>query len=399
MIIMNSRHLNGSITPDSREYMWLAENFTQAYSLDDSTNPYLSFRRTPIYPLFLKVLMQGDSLLGPLIAQQIISLAITCLTWLIAKKMFSEKTAWIAALLTSVETSILTSSFMILSEILFTFIFLTGITTFLWADNFRSRNLVYALSGIFFGVSALIRPIGIGIIIILIVHFIFAKGGSKNRSLITLTVTLIPIIFWSVKSYVSVGVFDVSSIQSHNLHLFEGSGAKAYRLGIPLDEVHAQEKILMNQSIGESFTLIEEQKYRSKRGLFLIFQNFPWFMQMHFVGAVKMLIGPGQGDILSFLTQGRVLSATHLWQISLVGVMLCLTLFIVFSSLIGFFRTFKQSQPLILATIIVTIVISSGIQAYARFRTPIAPLMCIFAAVGIDYVRKSFLELNRLMKL
>ena len=71
------------------------------------------------------------------------------------------------------------------------------------------------------------------------------------------------IICWSIRSLLSFGIFEVSSIQAHNLHLFEGSGARAYRLGIPLDDVHAIEANLMASAIGEEFTLADEQKYRN----------------------------------------------------------------------------------------------------------------------------------------
>ena len=395
ILSLYSDNLDGSITPDSKEYIWLAQNFTDAYETSNSSNPYLSFRRTPIYPLFLNLFSQGNGLFASLLTQQILSIGIVLLTWLLCRRLFSEKIAWVAALLTVVETSLLTSSFMLLSEILFTFLFLAGIYLFVYAQASRLQGVTYALSGVFFGLSALTRPIGIAIMLILLLHLLLTKDIKRFKSLITVGVTAIPIIFWSIRNFLSIGVFDVSSIQSHNLHLFEGSGSKAYRLGIPLDEVHAMEKNIMNQTIGENFTLQEEQRYRTTRGLTLIIENFPWFIKMHLIGAMKLLIGPGQGDSLSFLTNGKVFSATETWQYFLVGALLSITLAITIMAAYGLFRKNQLSQPIVLISIVVIITMSSGIQAYSRFRAPIAPLLCIFAAVGIDRAQKKIRKSSR----
>jgi hypothetical protein len=284
---------------------------------------------------------------------------------------------------------------MLLSEILFTFLFLAGIYLFVYAQGSRLQGVTYALSGVFFGLSALTRPIGIAIMLILLLHLLLTKDIKRFKSLTTVGVTAIPIIFWSIRNFLSIGVFDVSSIQSHNLHLFEGSGSKAYRLGIPLDEVHAMEKNIMNQTIGENFTLQEEQRYRTTRGLTLIIENFPWFIKMHLIGAMKLLIGPGQGDSLSFLTNGKVFSATETWQYFLVGALLSITLAITIMAAYGLFRNNQSSQPIVLISIVVIITMSSGIQAYSRFRAPIAPLLCIFAAVGIDRAQKKIRKSSR----
>lgn len=384
LILLNySGKLDGSVTPDSREYIWLAQNFTGSYGLTGSINPYLSLRRTPIYPLFLSIFSQGNGLLSSLLVQQLLSVGIACLTWLLARKLYTEKIAWISTFLVSIETALLSSSFMILSETLFTFLFLAGIVTFVYAENSHSRLVYYTLSGLLFGLSSLTRPIGIAIIIIIVLHILMSKDSKRLESFIAIFVTLTLIIAWSLRSFVSFGIFDVSSIQSHNLHLFEGSGARAYRLGIPLDEVHALESDLMKRTLGDNFTLEEEQKYRTTRGLNLIFNNFPWFIQMHIIGAVKLLIGPGQGDSLSFLTSGKVFVATNVWHFLLLGLLLTVTLSIFLMATVGIYKRARVQQPIVLVSLLVIIVISSGIQAYARFRAPIAPLLCIFAAAGI----------------
>lgn len=385
ILFQYSDQLEGSITPDSREYLWLAQNFSDSYSLTDSSNPYLSFRRTPIYPLFLSLFSEGKGLFASLVAQQVLSMGIVYLTWLLSKKLFSEKIAWIAGLLTSIETSLLTSSFMILSETLFTFLFLSGIYAFIYSQYCHFQKICYVFSGVFFGLSALTRPIGIAIAVILVLYLLLTHGKMRLRTLITLSVMVVFIICWSIRSLLSFGIFEVSSIQAHNLHLFEGSGARAYRLGIPLDDVHTIEANLMSSAIGEEFTLADEQKYRNARGLTLILENFPWFIQMHLVGATKLLIGPGQGDSLGFLTSGQIYTAAEVWHFILVGFLLTLTSFILVMALVGILRSEKSSQfLLILISLLVVVSISSGIQAYARFRAPIAPLLCVFAAIGID---------------
>lgn len=382
----------GSKTQDSGEFLMLAEDFSKSFALTSSSQPSLSFRRTPVYPFFLHLMNATDNPFAMLVLQQLLVLLIGVSIWIIARTLFSEKVAWISLILVLVEPSLLTSSYMLLSEVVFTFFFVVGVMLYVKARVSSKSIFLLILSGVFFSFAALTRPIGIVIFLVLLIEIILTWINSEiNNSLrlvIVPAILLLTTLVWSLRNLKVVGVFDVSSIQSHNLHLFEGSGSLAYATDSSLESVHQSETSLLLEKIGSNHTLEQETSYRVRRGIYLIATNFPSFIKMHLIGTYKLLFGPSQGEFISFVSNAQRTRQGNLIELFSIVVFASIAIFIVVFAYLGLASSRTLHLRIILILIFCMIGTSSGIQAYARFRTPIAPMLCLLAAVGIRELRR-----------
>ena len=371
-----------STVPDSLEYLQLSEQVMSAYSLTSSTLPYLSLRRTPIYPFFLSLFKGKNELIAVLTAQQLLVFLISLSTYFLARRLFDARISFIAGLLIMVEPAIFVESLMLLTETLFTAIFLLSVLTF--AVGQKNQSYTASLgSGILLGLACLVRPGGqvVGFLLVLysLAQIVQRRGIHGALPALGYLLVIVP---WAVRNYFNFGVMSISSIDSHNLHLFEGAGAEATARSINLDEVHKIETNQLIKELGENYSLADEQKYRIVRGFQLIFQYPLGFLVMHMKGIFQILLGPCRGELVLFLSDGQRVQPSSNVEKAAIMLSTTLTLLIFIFAIIGMGDLIKQSKFLVLV-FFVLLFASSGYQAYGRFRAPLAPIMCIAAASGI----------------
>jgi 4-amino-4-deoxy-L-arabinose transferase-like glycosyltransferase len=239
-------------------------------------------------------------------------------------------------------------------------------------------------AGIFLSLAMLTKPIAvvvIPLIIVLMIRVSYRKSGLKCSAAVLLSTYLI----WSFRNYLATGYFGFSSQQSTNLHLYEGSGAVAISMNMPLEQVQQYEYSQIQEFLGSSPSLQQLTDYQMIRGMELILKYPLEFLQLHLIGIPKLLFGPGRGELYKFMSESNM-NFQNMERLDIFFFFLTiLSLFLGISALCALFlMNFKSSEQRVLVFLfLLFVIVSSGAQTYSRFRIPIVPLISIFAAFTI----------------
>jgi hypothetical protein len=211
----------------------------------------------------------------------------------------------------------------------------------------------------------------------------------QTSQTVFLSISVIASVFaliWSIRNLVIHGFFNVSSISSNNIFWYEGVPALSEAKGISFEEAKSIEGELKNQIIGSNPSVIEEYKYNSKRGLELVFNNPIGLIQSHAKGTGKVLFGVYKSkfkiiDEKIFGIDNQVIQSTHFVILGLIT----LIIWILFLMGVKLFYKLDFLNARIALLIIITILLpATGQVAYARFRAPVVPFICIIAALGVQ---------------
>jgi hypothetical protein len=374
-------------SPDSQDYLLLSKNLTESYL--DGKNLYLdpSLFRTPGYPFFLNIF--STSILAVVLAQILLSIAISVVLVLIVKKLsesHSKKISFVVFIISQIETSLFVYSFKILAEMLFAFLITLFIYLILLLKNFR--NIFYAPSIFVIMVFLmLVRPIGIVFAIVFAV-LVFI---TPNRSfyLVLLSISLLIIGTYSFHNYSRSGIFTMSTVQNHNLLMYEGVGAKAISMRSALSAIQSDESNLRNYKLGENPTVYAIDDYNFNRGLELILENKISFIRLHLVGVAKILFGPNKFELNELFSAISSTFESGFLKYLIVFFSLTTTLFISFLGFISAVYFLKYKETRFLSVFLFAyLIFTSGANAYGRFRVPIAPILIIFTSLFINEIYK-----------
>lgn len=116
--------------------------------------------RTPGYPFFVSIIyfISGNHVSHVLFIQIFLNLISIVLMYKIGAALFSEKTGFIAAVLFSLDLHHIIFIYYILTETIYTTVFLLGLYYFIKAIKTNQLKF-FLMTGILYGISALIRPI------------------------------------------------------------------------------------------------------------------------------------------------------------------------------------------------------------------------------------------------
>jgi hypothetical protein len=358
----------------------LAKNFSKNYLTTAETNP-LSALALPGYPFFISAIGQ-NSQLAVIIIQIILTPFIAlAMTRIILSNRGTQYTLPVFTICL-IETSLLVQSFTILTETLFTFCSIGGFYFLNQARNeFRIKEI--GLATIFFSFAAILRPVGV-ILILLFLFGLILKFFNQKTMLVLFVSALIINGLWVGRNFAIYDVPSISYIDSHNLHYYEGAGAVSHEKNIPLLEVQRKESDRMLKIIGTAPSLKMRHTYQRQRGIDLILENKKGFLEMHIIGVFKILAGPGQGEMMKVLSQGERVQAEKNYEKIILYLMVFITLTILTLAIIGGYKAkLSPIEKLMTLQLLLTLLITSGSQAYSRFRTPIAPIICYFASIGL----------------
>jgi 4-amino-4-deoxy-L-arabinose transferase-like glycosyltransferase len=371
-----------------------AENFLKTFMDDDFRMTTLSAQVTPIFPLYLTFF---NSRRISLFICLFLTYVIMILVYLQVKKLSSHNLAIFSVLLLSVEPSFYALSFHLSPEILFSFFLVAGFY-FAICQPFSNVNVNQLLMSLLLGISALIRPIVLPALLVLSIFWLYYFIKNKHQAKIfNILILLVPSIIWSVRNLFVHGFFNLSSISATNLYLYEGVPALAEDKGLTFEQAKEIERNLKLESIGSNPSVIDEYDYDRERGLELILEHPIGLIKSHFFGIGKILFG-------IYKSKFRVVLG-ELYQLNN-GIFLIIIFFILGAIVLSVWllfcfgitkiisRNFFGGVSILLI-IVMLIIPASGQIAYARFRAPIAPLICLVAALG---VHKSYTLLKSIFR-
>jgi 4-amino-4-deoxy-L-arabinose transferase-like glycosyltransferase len=386
-----------TITPplwqDSKDYVEIARSLTDHQSF--SVNGTITAYRAPGYPFFLAGIFTflHDSLAIVRIIQMFFGILSSLLVYAVGKELGSERTAQIAALLYSVVPDSVLYVSLIMTETVFTTLFLAAILGTLRLRRSPTLNNMILL-GIVFGLMSIVRQNGIVLLLIVLGWDLFFTRSMKitvKRYSIVLFVFLLIQSPWMVRNKVHFDRFALTSNGGVNFWIGNNAGAsgtfkydpetnplekitgefersdKGFQLGMEFIEAHPTEEIKllalkMVHLFEPDFALLQSIYYRPEWRSYsrakLIYREFPpiIFIIIHGISAT-ILLG---GLWLLFFTNWMDYPGMQLISVAIAGWLL--------SHLVFF--------------------------GAARFRLPIMPLMMILFAQSIDVVRHRMYRLS-----
>lgn len=366
---------------DTHKYLKLSNGFFENYF--GQYHNVEAFDTTPGFPLFLFMLRS----LTPkqIVFLQLVMLAITqYILFRILRQKFSHFFSLIGLSLFTVEISTNTHTLKLLSETLFLFL----ITSSIYFVSKVPKKLVHrSLPGLFIGMAIMVRPIGQFIFLAFLIAGIL-EFKSMKIYMPSICICLSIMTGWIVHNYIDYGVPQLSGIQSYNLLYYEGAGAKSFQSEVPLLEVQSHEISLEHATNLGNTNLARVVDYREKRGITLIFENVKGFTEMHIVGLFKILMGTSKSITSQLLTLFPLAKFTQIFFFT----------FSLFSSvilLLGTFYAISRLIPkpnvtqdffllLIVISFLLLVIVSSGSNAYSRFRVPLVPLEVIMLGYSFD---------------
>jgi 4-amino-4-deoxy-L-arabinose transferase-like glycosyltransferase len=362
-------------------YKPAAQDLYNVYITNDPNLLGLSGLVTPLFPIFLKIF--GYGLLARFV-YIIIFVLMLIVVYRITLKLSSKKIAEIAILLVSLEPSLFISSLSLAPELLFAFT-LTLALYFGVCKPIKNIELNYIVLGILLGVSVLIRPIALVMIICLVVFWIITYfQTSQTIFLYTSIIAIGFALVWSIRNLLVHGFFNVSSISSNNIFWYEGVPALSEARGVSFEEAKDIEGALKKQIIGDYPSVLELYDYNSKRGLELIFEYPIGWVQSHLKGVGKILFGVFKSkhsiiDQKVFGVNDQVIQSIHFVILGFIT----LIIWIFFLNGVSQFYKLDIFNSRVFLLILVAILLpATGQVAYARFRSPAVPIICIIAAIG-----------------
>ena len=233
---------------DSPGYMILAKNFVEhsTFSLNNASPYTPSNIRTPGYPLFLALIyLIFHSFVPAIFFGAIISAFAAPLIYLIAKEVFEEKIAFVAAILTAIEPMGLFLGVSIVTEGIFTVVLFLAVYCFIIYIKYGDTKNIW-ISGFLFGIATLIRPIMFyfwPLAVPLIIYKAKSYGWrlAVKKSLIFAFAFFIVLSPWLIRNKISVGSWQIAGLQGY-VFFIDHYGAVLRYLGEagPLSDVQAR---------------------------------------------------------------------------------------------------------------------------------------------------------------
>jgi 4-amino-4-deoxy-L-arabinose transferase-like glycosyltransferase len=374
--------------PDSFEYNTLAENWLSGHGFSTALSPPFvpDLSRTPVYPLLLAVIAQGTNhdLRAAIMVNIALSMITIALTFQLALRLFDLSAAVPAALLIAIDIASIAYSNMLLTEALFTALLIAAVLAL--ADYRLSMRSGHALiSGLFFGLSALCRPIGTYLTAVALPVFVGHPRTTRMRRLfhyLLLNLGFGSLLgLWLLRNYLTFGGSDLSSVGAVNLYFHRAAAIQAILEHSDVVTVRDRwEHEFSTLSLGWS----EEQKvdWLNRHALKVIREHPAIYMLVYGEGLLRMF-GPERDILPQLLGWERAPTAA-----SLIGGIGWLQLFIVYAlaavGAIYAWRSPRERHALILLLAFVCYFIATaGPEAYARFRVPVMPLIAVLAGNGL----------------
>lgn len=362
-----------------------------------------SFRRTPIYPLYLAIIGKVISFSPAVLAftQVVLSIMTMGVSWLLCVRagVTNLVTLLLLFFMALDFQSILNANFL-LSETLFTFLLLLCIFC-VWyfycsERSFRADLFVISLTGICFSLMTMCRPIGF-LLFIPVTIWLYRSLRTYKRNLIILLVSFCAFssalpCMWTLRNHALTGKYFLTTISSVNLFEWRAAWNISQISNVPFEEVKFKfRQLSQNKKEQEGLNEGELADWRASEGIKILLSNptvtcyqaISGFMEMYF-----------EIDGLNYLTdklrnnsiESEYFSPTAIVVIiRIVHSLLLYSGFIILIVLMCRGAFYTQEQQLIwlmLITVGYFTFFSVGAEAYARFRVPIVPTLSLLGALA-----------------
>ena len=394
---------------DQVEYIKLGKILHDQFQFDET----FYTTRAPLYPAFISLILKFYNNLNFIIlTQHLVSLSFIIIAYNIGL-IYSKEIAFISGILCSLNLNFIIHANFFLTETLFGlffFIFLFFSIHFL--KFFKIKFLLF--SGIFLGLSALVRPLVIYFPIVFLIFLVFAKYNFKKKFLaifvflITFYATIFP---WMFHNYKLHGHFALTSSLASNISGWYLPHIDQFEKKINLNEARIKnnnawknyKQDLKSEVVENHFELDKE----AKKYFFNIIKEYKFtsIAQAWFWGGMKNILSPPFIDFAtlfkinhssfydtpgdSFVKQAFnfIFFNSNIYYSFILIFGILLIIIFRFVQLFGIFHYFKKDKYLLLflISIIIYFLFVSGPIGYGKYRFPLEIIFILLTSKGIFY--------------
>jgi len=428
-VLIQKNSLDIFFRSDGYQYQTLVINFINhgAFSLDEQAPFMPTDYRTPIYPAWLAVIYFIFNSFKPaiFIGAAIFSLSAP-LVYLIGKEIFSEKTAFISAILFAVEPWAIFQGGFLAAEQIATPVFFLAIYLFCRYLKSGESYYIYWASAIS-GIAALIRPATLYFVLIFALLAFIAElrfsilKSFKTAALVILIFTAI-LSPWLIRNKIVLNTWQLSSSASNGVIYMESYLLNKY-LGKITNEPEWEKaeqilgiKIYGPNAIANAIKNSENTKILADYAIKEIKSNKAAFITMHLKNAALFLVKNSYGNIFLDLKisnadiQSKIKSfllkkdffglASFIKNVSIGSkILILVSLFwpvIIFLAILGVYNIFKKDyrNPLywfLLLWILYFPALMADFHDISRYKLSINPSLFMLAVLGFYKMKNLFL--------
>jgi 4-amino-4-deoxy-L-arabinose transferase-like glycosyltransferase len=386
LLLLNIHSPYRFLTPDSPSYLSVAGNLHEAYFDPNSPLFGVGLLRTPGYPSFITAVsaLSGGGLLAVILSQVAVGVLTVWLTYLLAFRLFGPLPARLAAMALAVDPISIVLANYVQPEVLFSLLLVAGALA--WVRGLQEHSRAWAMvAGIAFGIGVLVRPVGVYLPVVLLPASWFLHGGAWTKRLVfagsLFLAFAIPVGGWIVHNAQMTGVPILSTAEGVNLLLNGAAGALAENEGLSLAEARSRLKRSVDERAGPDLNEAEVSRIATSVAMETLLRYPMGTVKTWFKGVGRMLLGPGRLELLRLVgvTGGPL-------AVVLVGLEFLVLAAILAGGAWGILVLARERRWFELTVILVLVtyflIVSSGAQAYSRFRAPISPLLALLAGWG-----------------
>ncbi len=410
-------HPNGVFeSSDSVEYHQLALNLLHHGEFSRSSQaPYEpEILRTPAYPLLLAGLYGIFGIQPAIIvfAQIALSVATIFIVFKIATLLFHERAGLLAALLLAADPVSAYYTQVLLTETVFTTTISLSLLLLLHALTEPSRWQWSIWASIGLALSTYIRPTSYYLGFILpFIFFLMTRPAigwrrAAKPALVFLSLYIVLIGGWQLHNYTQTGSIEFSQTKNQYLFIAKAAAIVATRDNLSLEDAQqrlAAEHFASTPPNLRTATRAQLFESQGNYAMALIAEHPALFLWTSLRGILVSLLGPSNLSHLfgldnvalrASLLKGDFSGFSHShWTMALgswiYGITFLIILYLGILLLFAQGRFYSQGMVLLIFIVFYILVLSSGPEAYSRFRAPVMPALCIMAAVGLSRFSKA----------
>jgi 4-amino-4-deoxy-L-arabinose transferase-like glycosyltransferase len=405
LIVSVQGHLERANEPDTSSYT------TPALKLLHGEGFINDGYRTPVYPLFIALFygLFGERPLPIIFAQILLSILTVYMTYLLGKELLSEIVGLLAAFLIAISIESITHTFFLLTESLFTFLFIGSILAYVTFRQSGKKRWIF-FSGGSMGLAILCRPIAtyFPFFFLILILFDRAKDFRERirKSFLYIVSTLVFVIPWIFWNYASLGLATLTTISDYNLLFYNAASLQANQLGLNEGQVRDTLKDQVEQTLetrGLADTPLNRDPIYRELAWNIISKDPLRYVYLHLKNDINNLL-PGVTDLteilgitvggkgtLAILNKDGLMAAIRhyledkVWLIGIFAPAIILLVLTYLTDLVGIGTLIKEKKWVALTMLLVPILyllLIPGAPSNQRFKVPAMPYICLLAAQG-----------------
>lgn len=378
------------MTEDSFQYDLLARRFGDAYVHLHARLLDLSLLRPPGYPAYLAAVygVAGRSWTAAVAVEVVIGVATVLGVYLLARRLAGPGVAVVAGLALALDPISVAMTSNVTTETVFAAVWVCA--ALLWVAGLqRRRPWLLAAAGAVFGVSVLVRPIGLYLPVLLVPLTFWLVGGPRTRralaSAAILVAFAVPVGLWAARNAHETGVVTVSTIGAHNLLDYRAADALAIDEGSSRPEEARRLDARARAQVAPHANGAVLAQAESSLAWHTLVHHPKGALLTTVRGLGRVLLGPGRAEMLR-LVRGRT-DAVGLADRATIAAEAALLFALLLAALVGVVALVRRRAWLALAVplalAVYDVALSAGAEGNARLRMPASPFLAVLAGAGV----------------